>query len=165
MNNKPAYLRVLCLGNDILADDCLGLKVAERLKQLDLYGIEVVEAATAGFDLLEYTLGAPFLVVVDSVQTHKAEPGTIYELTEGDLLAPHGNSPHYIGLFEALAAGRKLGLPVPPRMIILAVETFDCLTIGGPMHPAVEGAVQPVVDRIQELLHESMFPAVGTAHV
>ena len=164
MNNTPAYLRVLCLGNDILADDCFGLKVADRLKQLDLSGTEVVEAATAGFDLLDYTLGAPFLVVVDSIQTNKGEPGTIYEFAEGDLLAPHGSSPHYIGLFEALAVGRTLGLPVPSQLIILAVEAFDCLTIGGRMHPAVEGAVQPVVDRIQELLHRSMFPTVHTAH-
>lgn len=157
------YLRILCLGNDILADDCLGLKVAERLKQLELFGVEVVEAATSGFDLLDYTLDTPFLIVVDSVQTNRAEPGTIFELQEGGVMTTHGGSPHYIGLFEALATGRKLGLPVPPRMMILAVEAFDCLTIGGYMHYAVEDAVHAVVSRIQELLHQAMFPAARAA--
>ncbi len=147
----------MCLGNDIIADDSFGLRVAERLNQLALYGLEVAEAATSGFDLLDYTLDTPFLVVVDTVQTGTAEPGTTFELHEGDVLPRHGGSPHYIGLFEALAAGRKLELPVTPEMVILAVEAFDCLTIGGVMHYAVEDAVRAVTSRIQELLQEVMF--------
>jgi hydrogenase maturation protease len=160
----PSYLRVLCLGNDILADDRFGLKVAEQLRQLALHGVEIVEAATSGFDLLDYTLDTPCLIVVDTVQTGKADPGTIYELREGDLLVPKGNSPHYIGLFEALAAGRKLNLPVAPEMVILAVEAFDCLTIGGQMHHAVEGAIPVVVNRIQELLRQAMSPSPRGPH-
>ena len=93
-------------------------------------------------------------MVVDTVQILQAEPGTIYELREGDILAPKGSSPHYIGLFEALAAGRMLGLNVTSDMIILAVEAHDCLTIGGAMHPAVEAAIEPAIRRIRELLEQ-----------
>ncbi len=154
-----ACMRVLCLGNDILADDCFGLKVASELRAMNLDGLEIVEAATSGFDLLDYTLDTPLLVVVDTVQTGKAAPGTIYEFKEGDMLVPHGSSPHYIGLFEALAAGRKLGLAVAPKMTILAVEAFDCLTIGGGMHQAVESAISTVAGRVVEILNQARLTA------
>ncbi len=156
---RRTYLRILCLGNDILADDAFAFRVAARLHGLALFGAEVMEAATSGFDLLEYTVGAPALVVVDTVQTGQASPGTVFELREDDWKLIPGGSPHYIGLFEALAAGRALGLPVPEEVVILAVEAYDCLTVGGPMHPAVEEAVDEVVNRLREMLRQRMGAA------
>jgi hydrogenase maturation protease len=158
-------LRILCLGNDILADDSFGCRVAESLRGLSLFGVEVVEAVTSGFDLLDYTVGAPALVVVDTLQTGQAAAGTLYELREDDWKLIPGGSPHYIGLFEALAAGRALGLPVPDQVTILAVEAFDCLTVGGPMHPAVEEAVGAAVSRLQELLRQAMGATIPPALV
>ena len=65
------------------------------------------------FLLLDYLTGAKRAVVVDAVQTGGAPPGTVYRVEEDDFERLHGNSPHYVGLFETLELGRALRLPVP----------------------------------------------------
>jgi hydrogenase maturation protease len=57
--------RVLCLGNTLLADDAFGIVIAEHLRRTRP-DIEVCESSTSGFDLLDYTLGASRLLVVDT---------------------------------------------------------------------------------------------------
>ena len=139
--------RVLCLGNSLLADDAFGLVVAERLRRL-YPDLDVRESSTSGFDLLDYALGASRLLVVDTVQSGAAAPGTVSVFREGDVRTVAGGSAHYVGLFEALRLGRALKLPVPDDIQIIAVEPADCLTLGGEMHPAVRTAVNEVLKMI-----------------
>jgi hypothetical protein len=47
-----------------------------------------------------------------------------------------------------------MGLPVPRELVIIAVEAHDCTTVGGPMHPAVEGAL----GRVTSLVEGLVFP-------
>jgi len=147
-------LRILCLGNDLLADDAFGGVVAERLRR-QWPSLDVVETSVTGFDLIDYLQGASRLVVIDSVQTGTSPPGTIYSLRESDIKSLSGPSPHYIGLFETLALARKLQLATPEEVIILAVEVADCTSLGGRMHPAVQGAVSAVLDLVGEIAQAS----------
>jgi len=142
-------LRVLCLGNSLLADDAFGLLVAERLRGQEPH-VDVAEASTSGFDLLDYTLGADRLLVVDTFKSGALPPGAISVFREEDVQSVPGGSPHYVGLFEALRLGKELRLPVPQDVTIIAVEPADCLTVGGPMHPAVQGAVEAVLELIRK---------------
>jgi hydrogenase maturation protease len=138
--------RVLCLGNDLLADDAFGIEVAELIRT-QVPTVEVVEASVGGFHLLDYLQDVSRLVVVDSIQTGRSAPGTIYVLREDDVVSVPGGSPHYIGLFETLSLARTLQQPVPEEVIILAVEVADCTSMGAPLHPAVKAAV-PVAARL-----------------
>lgn len=176
---RPA--RVLCLGNDLIADDALGIVVARGLcRRLALAGtprpagpafdpaatvrafehpragtVEVVETALTGMYLLEAVVGASHLIVVDTVVTGSAEPGTVAVLEESDFAGVPGGSPHYVGLFEALELARGLGLDVPAGVMIVAVEAGDYLTVGGGMTAPVGAAVPIVVDRVLALLEEA----------
>jgi hydrogenase maturation protease len=145
--------RVLCLGNSLLADDAFGFAVAQAIRQKQPH-LEVVETSAAGFDLLDYTLGASRLLVVDTYKSGTVRPGTVSVIREGDLQPVPGASPHYVGLFEALRLGKELGLEVPEDVTIIVVEPADCLTVGGPMHPAVKQAVPAVLDLIREMTLE-----------
>jgi len=142
---------VLCLGNELLADDALGAVVAEQLRQILPGTLEVVFTSAMGFDLLDDVLGASRLLVVDTIETGTKPPGTVHLLREEDVQTVPGESPHYIGLFETLKLGRKLQLDVPKDVIIIAVEPADCLTVGGAMTPAVKEAVPIVVNLVQRL--------------
>jgi len=144
--------RLLCLGNDILADDALGICVAERLRERMPETIDVVSSMESGLRLLDYLLGVSRVVVIDTVQTGNAPPGTIFTLGEEDFEVTQGSSAHYIGLFETLALGRKLELPVAQELTIIAVEAADCQTLGGEMDPAVERAIPEVIRRVEELV-------------
>jgi hydrogenase maturation protease len=143
-------IRILCLGNELLADDAFGSVAAEELRQR-FAEMEVVFTTEAGFHLIDYLSDVGLLVVVDSVQTSNVPPGTLLVFRDADVKSHPGLSPHYVGLFETLQLARKLLLPVPAEVIILAVEVADCLTLGGQMHAAVRSAVGLVVELVQEI--------------
>jgi hydrogenase maturation protease len=153
--NAPA-VRVLCLGNELLADDCLGYIVADRLRPFASPQAEIVSTSESGFHLLDYLLGVHRLIVLDTIQTGAATPGTIYQFRENDLQSVPGGSPHYIGLFETLALARLLGLPVAEEISILAVETADCLTVGGELHPEVRAAIPILTAMVCDWIHAAI---------
>jgi hydrogenase maturation protease len=145
--------RLLCLGNDILADDAMGILVAEKLRARLPKTVDVVSSMESGLRLLDHLVGVPRVVVIDTVQTGNAPPGTVYTLREGDIEYTPGSSAHYIGLFETLALGRGLDLPVARELVIIAVEASDCRTIGGGLTPEVEKAIPEVVRLAEELVN------------
>lgn len=144
--------RVLCLGNELVADDGLGPAVAQELRRLPSAVIEVAEACVSGFNLLDHILNAYRLIVVDTVLTGAHAPGSILQVQESDIAPLFGPCPHYIGLIEALSLARTLELPVPTEVAIIAVEAADCSTVGGAMHPAVRRAVSKVAALVQQML-------------
>ncbi len=147
---KKYVTRVLCLGNDLLGDDSLGGVVAAQVRQFAPANVEVLSTSETGFHLLDYVLDIDRLIVVDTVVTGSAPPGTIYEFCDTDLRSLPGVSPHYVGLFEALAVARHLCLPAAEQALILAVEAKDCLTVGGDMHPAVVAAIPVLVKKVRD---------------
>jgi hydrogenase maturation protease len=143
-------IRILCLGNELLADDAFGLAAAEELRRRFPH-LDVVFTTDSGFHLLDNLLEATFVVVVDCIQTNSVPPGTLYILRSSDIRSTFGPSPHYVGLLETLQLARELLLNVPKDVIILAVEAADCLTLGGKMHDAVKSTVGLVVDLVAEI--------------
>lgn len=143
-------LCILCLGNELLADDAFGLVAAEELRRR-FPQLDVVFTTDSGFHLIDYLAEIELLVVVDSIQTGNVSPGTLYVLRSSDMKSAYGPSPHYVGLLETLQLARELLLNVPKDVIILAVEAADCLTLGGKMHDAVKSTVGLVVDLVAEI--------------
>lgn len=145
-------VRVLGLGNEMLADDAIGILAAREIQRRFGGAVEVVCSQASGFDLWEELAGAARAVVVDAVETGAAPPGALHIFTEEQVRAAPAAAPHGLGLFEALAAARRLGLPVPQQLVIVGVEAADCITVGGAMHPAVRAAAARVADAVGEFL-------------
>ena len=147
--------RVLCLGNDLLADDSFAKVVHDHIREFFTPEVEVVSTPESGFHLLDYVSNTQHLIVVDTIMTGRVPPGTILVFQEQELQAAGGGSPHYIGLCEALALARQLGLEVAEDVMIVAVEAADCTTVGGEMHSAVRAAVPSVIRIVRSLIHDS----------
>jgi hydrogenase maturation protease len=152
--SASARTRLLGLGNEILADDAFGILVAREFKRLFPRQIEVVCSAAAGFNLLDDLLGARRVVVVDTIMTGAAKPGTIHVFQADPVSQQAGIAPHFLGLFEVLAFARRLHLDVAEDAIIIAVEASDCTTIGGAMHPDVRAAIAGAVDLVKRCAAE-----------
>jgi hydrogenase maturation protease len=146
-----SLIRILCLGNELLADDAFGLAAAEELRRR-FPQLDVVFTTDSGFHLLDNLLETKIVVVVDSIQTGSLPPGTLCILRSSDMKSSYGPSPHYVGLLETLQLAKELLLNVPKDVIILAVEAADCLTLGGTMHDAVKSAVGLVVELVAEIV-------------
>ena len=150
--NETGIVRLLGLGNEILADDAFGILVAHEVERRFQGRIEVAHSSEAGYDLMDHLLGARRLLVVDTIVTGRARPGAISVFTADRVQPAPGGSPHFLGLFEVLAVGRKLHLDVPKEIIVIAVEASDCVTVGGPIHPDVQSAIPEVVELVGQFL-------------
>src|SRR5512133_676058 len=110
---------VLGLGNDVLTDDAIGLKISASLAE-DLgtagSGIEVKQSTEMGLALLDLVTGYDRLVIVDSTVTGKAPPGHLHVLQGTELEAIPTLSPHFLGVGEMLDLGRRLGLHMPSEL-------------------------------------------------
>jgi len=151
-------VRLLGLGNEILADDAVGILVAREVERRFGAAIQVVTSSETGFNLLDKLVGVGRLLVVDAIVTGKAQPGTMHVFEAEQVRPAPGISPHFIGLFEVLALARGLGMPVPRQVTIIAVEAADCFTVGGPMHPDVRHAIPLVVNWIGRFLAGEVTP-------
>lgn len=154
---------VLGLGNEIIADDAIGVLAVRRFREdwcqahegetagdsVGHVAVDAVETSVSGVALLEYFMGHDRAVVIDAVMTGKAPPGSIIELRPEDLGGVVAPSPHYAGLPELTALARELEIEFPLEVKILAVEVQDPHTIGGAMTPAVRDALPDVVDRVR----------------
>jgi hydrogenase maturation protease len=145
---------LLGLGNDILTDDAIGLNVVRRLRE-PLAGnaqIDVRETMEMGLALLDFIVGYRAVLIVDSIQTGQAPPGTIHELDAASLKRITGRTPHFLGVGETLALGRQLGLSVPDCVKIIAIEVEDPFTLGTQMTPALQDALPLVAQRVTAAL-------------
>ena len=148
-------MRVLGIGNDLLADDAFGPRLIRAVQRQFGSDVDAQASSAAGFNLLDSVLGASRLVVVDTIATPTANPGTLHVITEEQMKTPPGGSPHFIGLFEVLAVARELGLPAPEEVVIIGVEAADCTTVGGAMHPKIEAAIPAAVNLVARYLRSS----------
>ena len=106
---------VLGVGNPILTDDGIGIKIAQRLKEErpDLEVIETSEAAMAILDLVAVA-DCDKLIIVDSIKTEQGEVGELYKFELEDLKpAKDFPSSHGISIATALELGRRLGYKMP----------------------------------------------------
>ena len=134
---------MLCLGNEMIADDGVGPAVAAELRDHSV-DAEVVESCLAGLALLDDLLGVQRLIVVDAVGTGMAPPGTVRVLTEDEVAASPAGWQHAMGLFESIDLARALGLCAPEKVVLVAV--------GGPLTEEVRGAVGRTVIVVEDLL-------------
>ena len=147
---KP--ILILCLGNDVLTDDAFGFRVGEGLTRPEVIrDADVCTAAVAGFALLDIMNGRQAVLVVDTVLTGKAVPGTLHFFPKGYWTPGRGLvSSHEISLPTALKLGRLLGYEMPEYIDVLAVEATDVQTLSEEMTPAVTAAVKPAITVIEE---------------
>ena len=171
MNSAPGHdsaeptceTRILCLGNDLLADDSFGHVVASHLLPYATGDTEIISTPEAGFHLLDYVLDTRRLIVVDSVLTGNAPVGTIHVLHDDELNVVAGGSPHYVGLYESMVLARTLHLRVAKEVVLVAVEIADCTTVGGEMNSALYAAMPEVVRIVRSITRERSLDLAVTS--
>ncbi len=121
---------ILGIGNPILTDDGVGIKVAQKLKEGNPK-LEVIETSEAGIALLDLITGYDKLIIIDSIKTEKGKPGDLYKLELEDLKpAKDFPSSHGIGIATAFELGQRLGYSMPKFVSIYAMEVKDNTTFG-----------------------------------
>lgn len=153
---RPVKTLVLGLGNPLLGDDSVGLKVAalvrERLAGRE--GVDVAEEEAGGLRLMERMTGYDRAVLVDACVSG-ARPGTIRRIGPDELPTQRTAIAHGIDLPRALALGRSLGLPMPAVVRVVAIEAESVLEFRESMTSAVAAAIEPAVAAVIEEIEET----------
>jgi hydrogenase maturation protease len=141
---------VLGIGNPILSDDGVGLRVAQEVgKKLDDPQITISETSAAGLSLLDSIIDHDKVIIIDAIQTEEGKAGQIYRMKPEDFSsAKHVSSPHQINLVTALELGKMLDLSMPQGITIFAVEAKDTTSFSEGCTPEVEQAIPEVVKMV-----------------
>lgn len=122
-NSTPKVL-VLGVGNLVMGDDGVGIRVVQQLQREYSFprSVELVDGGTLGLDLLPVLEGRSHLIMVDAVETGK-EPGTCVRLAGEELpIALETKlSPHQMGLKDLLSVARLMGQS-PGEMVLIGVQ-------------------------------------------
>jgi hydrogenase maturation protease len=141
---------ILGMGNPLLCDDGVGLRVAAELKnRVDRPDITVTETGVAGLSLLDLLVGYDKAIIIDAIQTVGGKAGQIYRLDPKAFdTAIHTASAHGIDFTTALEFGKKLGLSLPQQIVIFAIEASDVSTFSEECTPEVLKAIPTCVEMV-----------------
>lgn len=141
----PPNVLVLGIGNTVMSDDGVGVKVIELLQREHAFppSVELIDGGTLGLDLLPLLEGRSHLIMVDAVDSGQA-PGTCVRLTGDELPVALETkvSPHQMGLKDLLAVARLMG-QLPPEMVLIGVQPGS-IDIGLELTPEVAAQVEPM---------------------
>ena len=153
---------VVCIGNELVADDAVGHAVFTRLGEQGLpEGVRLEYCGVGGIALLELLTGQEkLMIVVDAVQL--GDPiGTVRLWSWDELPVLAGGSAisaHGIGLKDTLAIGQTLYPErMPERILLVGVEGRCFDQLGEAMSPEVAAAVPVVVAAVDKALNHH-FP-------
>lgn len=147
---------VVGLGNPLLGDDSVGLRVAEqaapRAREL---GAEVDTLAAGGLRLMEALVGYRRAIIVDAIHLNDAPVGTVrcfpLDALENTFVG-HLGSEHETNLHMALEMGRMLGAELPEEVLVVAIESPYVYDFNEELTPPVAAAVPQAIQMVADLL-------------
>ena len=154
---RPQTL-LLALGNPIMGDDGVALVAARALRRRYREHVDIRESPVAGFALLDLLSSYHRALIIDSAATGNAPPGTVREFTEEDFTAATSVSPHYAGLPEVMALGKKLDIPLPEEIRVLGMEIGDAGEIREGLGPDAAGSLPEFLRRAGAILDGWLTP-------
>jgi hydrogenase maturation protease len=151
---------VLGIGNLIMSDDSVGVRLVQRLQERYRFpeGVSLHDGGTLGPELLPLLEGVEKLLVVDAVETGNS-PGTVVRLAGEDIPLVMGAklSPHQLGLTDLLAIATLRGV-VPQEIVVWGIQPEN-LGLGLELSPAVASRITALeIGILQELRDWNIDP-------
>jgi hydrogenase maturation protease len=147
---------VVCIGNDLVADDAVGHSLYHLLKKvLRDRDVRLCLLGVGGMAVVDELDGEELLVVVDAVQ-FGAAPGTVHVLNweQIPITEIRPVSGHGIGIREALQVCRKLyPEKVPQEIYLVGVEGACFDMVGSALSSDVKTALPRALEAITQLIH------------
>lgn len=142
---------VIGLGNPILSDDSVGIKVVRALKERlnGEFHIDAKEVYAGGLRLMDELVGYESAIIVDAMVTGSAAAGTVSSMPLSGMRGTKNLvCTHDTNLSTALNMGKLLGLSLPDKVIIWGIEAADVETFSEYLTEDVEKAVPVAVEKI-----------------
>ena len=146
--SRRCPILILGLGNILLTDEGVGVRVVQALEEMNLpSGVELFDGGTGGLDLMDVMVDRQKVIVIDAINS-QCDPGTILRLTSEnlDLKRAQSTSVHGIGFLETLALARELNIALP-ELVIIGVQPKD-LERGLELSPELARLMPRIIERV-----------------
>jgi hydrogenase maturation protease len=154
---RAAWILVLGTGNEILGDDAVGLEAARLLENRFGEGVDVVRTEEAGLSLLDFLAGYDRVLILDAIRSGRPH-GSIIEADLEELAGADAPCRHHLSLPEVAALGRRIGLEMPRRIRVLALEVPDPYSVFAGLTPATAAALPRLVERAEKIVRSWLGP-------
>ncbi|MDR3283073.1 MAG: hydrogenase maturation protease [Candidatus Methanoplasma sp.] len=147
---------VIGLGSPIMSDDAVGLKVSEAVEGENLPGVDALQEAVGGLEIIPMVRGYSYAVIVDAIKTGDYAPGTVLIFNLEDFDGAVADVPaHDVNLATALKVGRQIQPGMMPLAVkFVAVEVEDLQTVSEAMTPAVAASVDSAKNAVMHVIGE-----------
>jgi hydrogenase maturation protease len=151
MNKRK--LLVLGIGNYLMADEGLGVHLAERMHKVELPpGVDVLDGGTGGFHLLEYFEQYERVIIVDA--TLDDRPAGTVRLIKPRFAAdfPQAMSTHDIGLKDLVGALQLLGTMPEIDLYVVSIKSIQeqGIELSGEISMAIDTLIDDIRERIAQ---------------
>jgi hydrogenase maturation protease len=148
-------IRILCLGNELVRDDGVGIRIGRILMDLPLpAGVRVEFAPQLGFDLLDAVAEADHIILVDAMTTGQT-PGTCvtFEGRAIERYSTGASASHTIGIAELMELAHRLAPSrAPATLHFVGVEGSAFADYGMDLSPEVTSAIPNAVESVLRLV-------------
>ena len=143
---------ILALGNELMKDDGVGLKVGRILAEK---GYNVLEVGTDIFRLQQHYNGEEKIIIIDAILTEKYKPGQVVHL-KGDeafeKLRAEIRSAHFMGAIDGLKLLRLIDKRLAKAEIHFVGIVAKEIDLGMELSEEVKGNIPNIINMIESLV-------------
>lgn len=141
-------LLILGVGNILLSDEGVGVRIIEAMKEVTLPdNVELLDGGTGALDLLDVMANRDKVIIIDAVKGG-GEPGAVYRFGPEDIRMQRQcfTSVHQVSLLDTLSMARLAGCS-PSDIVIFGIEPRR-VDWGLELSPKVAAAVPRVIELV-----------------
>ena len=156
MGTDSERILVMGVGNPLMRDDGIGPRVIEMLRAGYTFpdNVDVVDAGTMSFMILDLLRGIDRLIILDAVRDTGEPPGTVLRMTPEEI-APNqiAHSLHDVRLVDVLQAADLMGSSPETIAFGVQIEAIEewVLELSEPLEAAVPIAAGAVLEELQTM--------------
>ncbi|MBN1598540.1 MAG: hydrogenase maturation protease [Bacteroidales bacterium] len=151
--NAPKTTLILGIGNDILSDDGIGIRLVNDLKvQLDEDTLQFDTLNVGGLEIVEQIQPYNKVIIIDAIKTKQGVPGEVMHLTpEIFKQTSHISSFHDISFLTAIKFGHKIGMNIPEQIDIIAIEIVEDMVFSSQLSPIIQKRYKRILKEVVKI--------------
>lgn len=141
---------IVGIGNTIVRDDGVGIYVSRILRNsLHHPNVEIKETYLSGMTYIDMLEGFDYAFIIDSIKLDDDTVGKVYKIEE-KIESTNPKSLHQFNIYNAVSLGKKMGLKIPDKIIIYAVNVLDNSTFGESLSSKIKRVLPLISDDIKK---------------
>ncbi|HNW99669.1 MAG TPA: hydrogenase maturation protease [Bacteroidales bacterium] len=145
---------ILGMGNDILTDDGIGIKITKFLeKNFPFPNIVYDTLSLGGLEIIEYIREFKMVIIIDAIKTLNGIPGTVYQFIPDDFKeTTHLSNIHDVSFLTSLKLAKELDITTPENIHIIAVEIIEDMIFSDEFTPLLQEKYPEILKEVTEMV-------------